>query len=652
MEVKCVVKRFVSLKEEHIIASSLDIELSEDADLIVKTGIDGSMTNSGAQHFNKIERRIYENSFMEYITETTQSNVVVAIHSTCIFEGENTSILPVMDRRTLINTITKKIKKNHNFHFEKISHICTSRDKEYIGIDTNSIKSSLKEDGLKDLKESSSKGYNNLLLESQKKWTEFWEKNDIEIDSNVELDQLAIRFALYHLNIMVKHDDNRVGIAAKALSGEGYKGHSFWDTEIFILPYFIFTNPKTARTLLEYRYRCLYGARKKAKEYGYEGAMYPWECAWVDDGEVTPLYAGVDVITGEESPVLTGILECHITADIAYAVWQYYKVTDDIDFMEKYGYEIIIDSAKFWASRVEYIKESNRYEINNVIGPDEYKESVDNNAYTNYMAVYNMKLALEVIDNYLMKNNELYKKIDDKLNLQEVKNNINKCIEDVYLPIQNSDGVIPQNDSYLSLKKLDLDKYKNSSKVLTIYNDFNMEKLNEYMVSKQSDLVMLLFLLEDLFELELKKENLIFYENKTLHDSSLSKSTHMILANDYCLYDLADKLFDGAITIDLGENMSSSNEGVHSASMGGIWQSVVMGYGGLRLYKEKLRISPRLPKKWNKLSYSIIWKESELKVLVTKNKLEITNNGFVDVNVSIFNKEEIIESNSTLIREF
>lgn len=652
LETKFIFKRFVSLENEHLIASSVDIESNKDIDLVITTGIDGAVTNSGAQHFINIERRIHENYFMQYLTETSQSRVLGVIHSTYLCNYEDIDILPIMGRRTLLNKISASVKQGSKFHFEKISDIRSNRDKEFIDYNNDNIRDILKEKGLTSIKEAYKKGYDVLLNESSEKWNEFWKNSDIEIESEVEFDQLATRFALYHLNIMVKHDDNRVGIGAKALSGEGYKGHSFWDTEIFILPYFILSNPNTARTLLEYRYKCLYGARKKAKEYGYEGAMYPWECAWIDDGEVTPLSGGADVITGEELPILTGILEHHITADIAYAVWQYYQATNDLDFMKKYGYEVIIDTAKFWASRVEFNSEKDRYEITNVIGPDEYKEHVDNNAYTNYMAVNNMRLALNIIEKLAADDKDTYKKLDNKLNLDNVKSNINKCVEKVYLPLPNKDEIIPQNDTYLSLKELDLNKYKNSTEVLTIYNDFNMEKLNEYMVSKQSDLVMLLFVLEDLFDINTKKKNFVFYEDKTLHDSSLSKATHMILANDYGFYDLADNLFDGALTIDLGKNMNSSNEGIHSASIGGIWQSVVMGYGGLRLAHGELRISPRLPKKWNKLSYSTIWQGNEIKVMVTKNKLEVTNKGTEKIKINIFDELVEIESNLTITREF
>ncbi len=162
---------------------------------------------------------------------------------------------------------------------------------------------------------------------------------------------------------------------------------------------------------------------------------------------------------------------------------------------------------------------------------------------------------------------------------------------------------MPQYDSYLSLKEMDLSKYKESSEVMTIYNDYNMEQLNQYMVSKQADTVMLLFLQDTLFDEETRKKNFIFYENKTLHDSSLSKCTHAILANDLGIKDMAYNLYEGALSIDLGPEMKSSNEGIHSASTGGIWESTVMGFGGVRMEGSALRIAPKLPENWSRLVF-------------------------------------------------
>ena len=636
----------VSLAEEHVMAASVDLTLDKEAAVVVETGIDGSVTNSGAQHFEDIRRRIYDGCEMQYLSKTTQSDVWIAEHAACK-KNLPAAVLPVMDRRTLANRYSMKMTAGETLHFEKYSVVHSSRDMAYERTDEKEISELLKADGRRVLQEAERKGYEELLKESAAVWKKYWEKSDIIIESKNGFDQLAVRFALYHLNIMVKHDDNRVGIGAKALTGESYKGHSFWDTEMFILPYFTFTQPETARTLLEYRYHNLYGAHLKAKESGYEGAMYPWECAWVDDGEVTPLYLGADVVTGELVKVLTGIIEHHISADIAYAVEQYYLVTGDDDYMDKYGYEIILDTALFWASRVEYNEKQNRYEILDVIGPDEYKEHVDNNAYTNYMAAYNMKQALELLKTLPVEKPAVYELLGKKLNLAHIKTMIEKCIDKLYLPRPNADGIVPQYDKYLDLKELDLSKYKDSSQVMSIYNDFNMEQMNQYMVSKQADMVMLLFLQDTLFDEDIKKKNFVFYESKTLHDSSLSKCTHAILANDLGLKDMAYELYEGALSIDLGPKMKSSDEGIHSASTGGIWESTVMGFGGVRMEGSRLRIKPRLPEDWTKLNFPLVWQGEPLKVTVTKEAVSVENSGEKKVEILLGEHPTVIEPKTT-----
>ena len=173
----------------------------------------------------------------------------------------------------------------------------------------------------------------------------------------------------------------------------------------------------------------------------------------------------------------------------------------------------------------------------------------------------------------------------------------------LYLPLPNEDGIIPQSDTFLGLKKLDISKYKNSDEVLGIYNDYNTKQLNEYMVSKQSDTVMLLYLFRDLFDYETRKKNFVFYEDKTLHDSSLSKSTHAILANEFDFEEMSYKLFRGAISVDLGANMKSSDEGIHSASIGGIWAVFVFGFGGTNIDDKGLNINPCLPVNWDFLEF-------------------------------------------------
>lgn len=625
-------KHMTSMDNEHVMVSKVTIRPEADIDLKVISGIDGRVSNSGSQHFAEGKRRIYDYKYLEMISETTQSKVTAALHCAHKFtvngHTAKPSLLPIIARREIKLSAEIQVKAGEAFCVEKFSTVHTTRDLAYRNAGSAEALEALKNDSKQMIMKIYESDYETLLEESTAVWQKIWEREDILIDSENPIDQLAMRFAIYHLNIMVKKDDNRVGIGAKAMSGEGYKGHSFWDTEVFILPYYMMTQPNTAKMLLEYRYNTLDGARRKAKENGYEGAMYPWESAWIDDGEVTPLWGEADVVTGETLPILTGLIEQHISADVSFAVWQYYNATQDEDFMNRCGYEIIMDTARFWASRLEWNEALERYEINDVIGPDEYSEHVNNNAYTNYLAAYNMKLAVTLMDG-LASGSETQKAVFERLNqaldLDRTKKLIQERLPKVYLPKPDEmTGIVPQFDGYFDLKEIDLKKYKESTVVGTIYKDYNMEQISAMQVLKQSDLVVLMYLLDDLFDGETKKKNYFYYETRTLHDSSLSKSTHSVLANDLGLHDEAYAFFKGASTVDLGEEMRSSNAGIHSASMGGVWQSTVLGFGGVRIVDGKLRIAPSLPKQWKKLEFNIVWRQATLHVLVTQNEVTVT----------------------------
>jgi len=327
-----------------------------------------------------------------------------------------------------------------------------------------------------------------------------------------------------------------MGIGAKGLSGEGYKGHSFWDTEIFMLPYFTYTFPQIGRSLMEYRYKTLVGAHKKAQENGYKGAMYPWESAWADDGEVTPVWGAADIVTGKSTKIWSGFIEQHITSDVSFGVWQYYQITGDEDFMEKYGYEILMDTGIFWASRLEWNEEKQRFHINEVIGPDEYKEHVNNDAFTNWTAYWCIENAIEYYEKLKVEKPILFARLNQKLNLEAEIPVMKARLAQLYLPQPNTENVIPQDDTYLSKQIIDLTKYKNQTHVGSMFLDYSLDQVNQIQVSKQASVVMLMYLLEHKFSKEVKLANYNYYEPKTLHDSSLSLSTHAILANDLARY--------------------------------------------------------------------------------------------------------------------
>nr|UDN52913.1 glycoside hydrolase family 65 protein [Clostridioides sp. ES-S-0107-01] len=626
-EVRFEFKRFVSLENIHLIAQSVSITpLEKDIKINLQSGINGQVSNTGVQHFTEGKKRVYDSKFVQYTQQTTESKIDFVLNTVHNFKINNASCnvnsLIAIDRRKIFYNYDIELKANENLMLEKISNVFTSRDKECKGLSYEQLKTK----SLEELKTESAKGYEILQVESAKAWEyKIWSNAKIIIDSQDGYEQLAMRFAQYHLVIMTPAHDNRMNIGAKGLSGEGYKGHTFWDTEVFMLPYFIYNDPKVARYLLEYRYLTLDGARKKAKENGYEGAQFPWESAWLEDGEVTPVWGAVDIVTGKPEKIWTGFIEIHVTSDVVYGTWQYYNVTNDQEFMDNYGYEIIFDCATFWQSRLEWNEEENRYEINGVIGPDEYKEHVDNNAFTNYMARWNLDLAVKYYNELKENRPELFVSLNEKLNLVESFIKWESKKDKVYLPEPNEINVIPQDDTYLEKEIIDLTKYKNQEIVGSFFKDYNMKQANEIQVSKQADIMVLFLLLEDLFSEETKRANWDYYEPKTLHDSSLSLSTHCVLANDLGYNELAYKLFRKACDIDLGPNMKTSDAGIHAASLGGVWQCVVNGFGGVRMIDGKLRINPSIPSTWNELKFSIHWKSDVLEISITRDKLYIQN---------------------------
>lgn len=631
--------RFVSYKNVHVIGAYVEIKpVNCDVKATVVSGINAQVTNNGAQHLTEVSKRAFDEKYLQMGMVTTESEVAIAVSTVhdVFLDGEKTEETAykiVDDRRKIHAKIQLDIPKGETARVEKISTVHSSRDLEYTGSGKEPDKETVYANGLENLKEAECKEYRTLLQESKEVWEAIWKKQDIVIDSREDDAQVAVRFALYHLQIMVRKEDNRVGIGAKALSGEGYKGHSFWDTETFIFPYFQMTEPEVARTLLEFRYKGLYGARKKAKENGYKGAMYPWEAAWISDGEVTPYVIGVNVHTGEPMICLTGVIEQHITSDIVFALWQYYTATGDQDFMDRYGYEMIIETARFWNSRLEWLEENGRYEIRDVIGPDEYKEHVDNNAYTNYMAHANMRLAVQVIGLICGERKDLYGKMqklmqEEGTSLEQLERELEDKIEKLYLPQPDEKtGIIPQFDGYFGLKEIDLSAYKKASVVGTIYNDYSFEDVQNMQAGKQADIVELLYQMEDITTPENKAENYAYYEARTLHDSSLSKAIHSITACDLGMDKEAYDMFMSAAFTDLGQEMKSSDAGIHSANMGGVWQDVVMGFGGVRIHDGHLRIRPNCPKQWEKFTYPIYWKGNKLDVTVCKDGVEAINEG-------------------------
>ena len=611
-------ERFISMDNLHLGLAKIDIKpLNFSGEIKIISGFNGRVTNSGSQHLKEGEKRLIDD-YVVYKPSTQESNVDMSFGLHHEFFKNDKSFEPQKDfkagRRIIKRKFRFDVKQKDKISIIKRLSAFTKRDN---GIDKNQ---DLTKKMLENLEVMADKNYETLKNIHINKWQSLWDDIDVKI-SGSDFDQLAIRFALFHLIQMTPAHDERISIGAKGLTGERYKGHVFWDTEIFILPFFIYNKPEIAKSLLKYRYNTLDGAREKAKENGYKGAMFAWESAETGR-ETTPKYGSVDILTGEEIRIWCGEIEQHITADIQYAFNQYYEATDDRDFMEEYGFEVFFAGTRFWASRLEYNEDKEQYEINNIMGPDEYKEHVDNNAFINHMVNWQFVKAFEYIEE-LKKRDELFNKIKNAINLteDEIKDwQVKK--EKLYQPQPDENNIIPQFDGFEELPEIDLTKYK-KGEVGDIFNDLSWEKINKSKVAKQADVVMLTYLLSERFKRDIIKDNYEYYEPITLHDSSLSPAIHAAVASSLNKHEEAYMLFKKAAKIDLGENMESSNEGLHAASLGGLWQSILFGFAGISLKDSTIFIEPKLPDRWNMISFKLKYKGNKYNIVIGKEKIKV-----------------------------
>jgi trehalose/maltose hydrolase-like predicted phosphorylase len=467
------------------------------------------------------------------------------------------------------------------------------------------------------LKEACRCGFDLLLEESVRSWAERWRDAEMAIEGHSE-DERAIRFSMYHLIIAGNPEDDRVSISARTLSGPSYGGHVFWDTEIFMLPFFIFTHPPTARALLMYRYRTLSAAREKARAFGYRGAMYAWESA--DTGEeATP--EEVVLPTGARVKVLSGFEEHHITADVPYAIWQYWCATGDDQFMCEAGVEIIIECARFWESRVEE-GEDKRFHIRRVIGPDEYHENIDDNAFTNVMAAWALERACAASE-WMRKNYpDAWEKLKRRIQVSETEcARWSDVAARMFIGFDESTGLIEQFAGFFKLQEINLAEYEPRTAPMDII--LGRSRTQASQVIKQADVLMLFHLLMDRYSRDVVEKNFRYYEPRTGHGSSLSPSTHALIAARLGLMPEAMRFFHQAASIDLGNSMGNASGGVHAAACGGLWQAVVFGFAGMKLSEGGLSFDPHLPEEWKRLSFAIVYRGNHLCVSMASSPLSV-----------------------------
>ncbi len=444
-------------------------------------------------------------------------------------------------------------------------------------------------------------GWRAVLDAHEAAWNARWSASDIVIEGD-EVMQRALRFAVYHLTSAANPGDEHVSVGARGLTGDAYFGHVFWDTEIYLLPFYIAVWPEAARALLMYRFHTLPAARAKAAQAGYKGALYAWESA--DNGEeTTPEHVVGD--DGTVVEILTGKMEHHISADIAYAVWQYWRASGDDEFFLGAGAEILLETARFWASRA-IAEPDGKQHIRHVIGPDEYHEDVDDNAFTNVMARWNIARALEALELLQANWSERTAALRQKLSLGDDElADWRDTAARMVTGLDAATGIYEQFAGFHALDPLDLAAYAGTNLPIDVL--IKRQRTQRSQVVKQADVVALIALLPGEFPGGLAEKNFRYYEPKCAHGSSLSTSMHALAGARLGDADMALRYLHKTAALDLDPDPNSAG-GVRMAGLGGLWQTVMLGFGGVDLTGDTLAIDSKLPPQWRSLSFRVCWR--------------------------------------------
>jgi len=591
-------QRFASYCDQHVLAQRCQITPVDFDGLIeIQASINGYPENQGFNHWEALDQGNIDNGIWLY-RRTRNSRIEISLAARMTLSGADASMLVTSaPGYPTLNTKFQAIAQQ-TVTLEKIVTVFTSREV------THPIAAA--QEKLAQLP-----SYSQLLDAHQKAWHEVWQQNDIVIEGDIRA-QLAVRYNIFQMLIAAPRHDEKVSIPAKTLSGFGYRGHIFWDTEIFLLPFFTYTQPDIARNLLSYRYHTLNGARRKASHDGYKGAMFAWESADTGD-EVTPRWALPNDPYAEDVRIWCRDREIHISADIAYAVWYYWQATSDDEWMQKYGAEIILDTAIFWASRVEYNTKDERYEIRGVIGADEYHELVHNNAFTNRMVQWHLEKAIIVQDWLRQNNSDRATELEEKLKLTPGRRSRwQDIITNIWIPYDASTKLIEQCEGFFALEDINLQEYEPRTRSMQAI--LTIDGANKRQVLKQPDVLMLLYLMRQSQEFPYNQENLEknwdYYAPRTdiTYGSSLGPAIHGILASDLGKTAEGYERFMQAAMVDLEDVRGNAADGIHGASAGGVWQAVVFGFGGIQLHDNEPVANPHLPPGWTRLKFKLQWR--------------------------------------------
>nr|PZN58024.1 MAG: glycoside hydrolase family 65 protein [Chloroflexota bacterium] len=581
-----VFERFVSAARPHLCVQRLTMTSDRDVDVSLEAGIDADVRTSGYDHYTAVE---FSRPAPDEIACSIRLDSGDEVHMRSWVAAAGVNWQETETDRQANLTATLRLRAGQPEVVEKRTAVTTSFDP--VRQDLGTLLSC-------------DHRYEALHAEHADIWATRWRQSDVVIEGDPEA-QLRLRLGLYHL-LRAHPNDSRLAIDPKAYAGDAYRGLFFWDTEIYMLPFFLYTQPERARSLLDFRINTLDGARANAASYGYAGARYPWE-GDVDGVDQCPNWQYRDH-------------EVHVTADVVYALAHYARATGDMAYLTGNAAPVLRETARYWLERVDWRPGDGYPSLLGVMGPDEYTPISSNNAYTNRLVAFALEAAAEVEPDEALKRQ--YREIA------------------AGLPILRRGELVMQCEEFERYAELDFDAlWPDRSRPLAA--QVSQERLYRSRVLKQADVLLLMMLFEDEFSDAEVRAAWDYYLPYTSHDSSLSPGVHAIVAARLGLMEQAEAFWQQSLDIDVGNGAA---EGIHIAAHGINWQIAVMGFGGLRsaMNADLLTLNPRLPANWTRLAFPVIWKGQRAWVDIRHESVAVRNDSAEPLAVVVRGQKEMI----------
>jgi kojibiose phosphorylase len=611
--------RFLSAETPNLGVIRFSFTCNRAAEVTIRTGIDGNIWDLNGPHLLGLSATRGDSVLLvEGRTNESSKRVAVAESSDIDFG----KVAYESRGKRSLRVVRHRAEAGRTYTFHKYFAVFTDNDP---------VATSAAAAAAEAVRQAKALGYEGCLAAHNARWKEKWQRCDVVIEGDDEA-QLALRYSILQLLMVAPVKGSANSIPARALSGQVYKGAIFWDTEMFMFPFFIHTYPEKAVELMRYRIKTLAGARRKARTEGLgsRGAFYAWESQESGDDACTYFNIG-DPLTGRALRTYFRDKQVHISGDVAIAMWDYFRLTGDDSLLLEGGAEVILECARFYYSYAFYKSEKRRYEILDVIGPDEYHERVNNNAFTSMVAKETFKIAIEVVDYFRRKHPIELRTLLRKLRIGRELPDFRDAARRLFVPgPDRRTGIIEQFDGYLGLRESTVEELK-----------AKMTHPNEYLgagqglavptkIIKQADVVMMLNLFRTRFSSRIKKLNWEYYEPRTEHGSSLSACAYAMVATEFGNLDFAYKYFLKTAKIDLEAKYkvyvgSVFMGGSHPAANGGAWMTTVMGFGGVQADEKRIAVTPRLWRKWKRLNFHLSYKGDDFRMNITRTSVAVAS---------------------------